>query len=80
MIKFKKSKNKQFYFVVVARNNKTIVTSEMYTTKRACENGAAVLKSLFQPRKEHIRGLIKANSFLLQDSYNRKYLNSLRLT
>jgi uncharacterized protein YegP (UPF0339 family) len=35
-IKINQAKNKQFYFIVIAKNNKTLLTSETYTTKRNC--------------------------------------------
>lgn len=34
--KIKKAKNKEFYFILVARNGQTIVTSETYKRKSAC--------------------------------------------
>lgn len=37
----KEAKNGQFYFNLTATNGQTIATSEMYTTKAACENGIA---------------------------------------
>ena len=40
----KKSKDEQFYFVLVAPNNEPIATSEMYTTKDSCKNGIEAVK------------------------------------
>jgi len=44
-----KSKNKQFYFVLVASNGETILTSETYKSKQACKEGITLIKrnSLF---------------------------------
>jgi uncharacterized protein len=33
------SKDKQYYFVLKARNGQIIATSETYTTKQACKKG-----------------------------------------
>lgn len=42
------SKNKQFYFVLVARNGEVIATSETYYSKQMCRKGIwAVKKALF---------------------------------
>lgn len=35
----KESKNGQFFFNLTAKNGQVIATSEMYTTKSACQNG-----------------------------------------
>jgi len=40
----KKSKDDQFYFVLVAPNNEVIATSEMYTTKAMCKEGVEAVK------------------------------------
>ncbi|MDO5654112.1 MAG: YegP family protein [Brachymonas sp.] len=40
-----KSKNEQFYFVLKAGNGQTILTSEMYTTKAAAQNGMASVQT-----------------------------------
>jgi uncharacterized protein YegP (UPF0339 family) len=40
----KRSTNNQFYFVIIAPNNKDIGTSEMYTTKDACKDGIQAVK------------------------------------
>jgi len=40
----KPSQNNQFYFVIIAPNNKVIGTSEMYTTKDACKDGIQAVK------------------------------------
>jgi uncharacterized protein YegP (UPF0339 family) len=40
----KRSKDNQFYFVIIAPNNKDIGTSEMYTTKEACKDGIQAVK------------------------------------
>ncbi|MCQ2145543.1 MAG: YegP family protein [Bacteroidales bacterium] len=46
MAKFevKVAKNGQFYFNLKAGNGEIILSSEMYTTKRACMNGIASVK------------------------------------
>lgn len=41
----KESKNGQFYFNLTAKNGQVIASSEMYTTKSACENGIASVKT-----------------------------------
>ncbi len=40
----KQSKDNQYYFVLVAPNGEVIATSEMYTTKAACEHGIEAVK------------------------------------
>ncbi len=40
----KQAKNGQFYFNLTAKNGQVIASSEMYTTKSACENGIASVK------------------------------------
>ena len=46
MAKFeiKVAKDGQFYFNLKAGNGENILASEMYTTKKACENGIASVK------------------------------------
>jgi uncharacterized protein YegP (UPF0339 family) len=40
--------NKQFYFILRARNGETIATSETYVTLQGCRKGIrAIRKSLF---------------------------------
>jgi uncharacterized protein YegP (UPF0339 family) len=39
-----KASNGQFRFVLKAGNGETILTSEMYTTKAACDNGIASVR------------------------------------
>ena len=47
MIKIKRAKNGQLYYVVVAKNGKVLLTSETYKSKRGVWIGInAVLKSL----------------------------------
>jgi hypothetical protein len=51
-MKFKilKSKNKKFYFVLIAKNGEVIATSEMYESKQACKKGIfSVRKTIFAP-------------------------------
>lgn len=43
IVKFRSMKNKQFYFRVVANNNKTIAASEGYKTRRGRNNGVISL-------------------------------------
>ena len=43
----KKSKDKQYYFVVVASNGEPIATSEMYTRKSKCRKGITALTDFF---------------------------------
>ena len=40
----KQAKDSQFYFNLTATNGQVIASSEMYTTKAACENGIASVK------------------------------------
>jgi len=40
-----KSKNDQFYFVLTADNNQTILKSEMYTAKASAQNGAESVRT-----------------------------------
>jgi uncharacterized protein YegP (UPF0339 family) len=46
MIKFKQAINKQWYFIVTAKNGKTLVTSEMYNRKQGAAKGAVSLKRI----------------------------------
>lgn len=39
-----KSKNKQFYFVLKAKNGEVILTSETYKSKQACKDTIKVIK------------------------------------
>ena len=41
----KQAKDGQFYFNLTATNGQVIASSEMYTTKAACENGIASVKT-----------------------------------
>lgn len=41
----KSQNNLYYYFVLIAPNNEIIVTSEMYTTKTACENGIEAVQT-----------------------------------
>lgn len=43
MIKFKQSKDKQWYFVVTSRNGQVLVTSETYKTKSNAVKGSKAL-------------------------------------
>ncbi len=40
----KLSKDKQFYFVLIAPNGEIIATSEMYKTKQSCKKGIEAVK------------------------------------
>lgn len=40
----KKSKDNQYYFVLIAPNNEIIATSEMYKTEQACKDGIAAVR------------------------------------
>lgn len=40
----KQAQNGQFYFNLTAKNGQIIASSEMYTSKAACENGIASVK------------------------------------
>ncbi len=42
---FKSTQNSQYYYRLKARNGETILSSEGYTTKQACENGIASVKA-----------------------------------
>lgn len=48
IVKFRSMKNKQFYFRVLARNNRIIAASEGYITKRARNNGIRSLVAVMQ--------------------------------
>ena len=39
MIEILKSEDEQFYYVVKAKNNKVLVTSETYRKKQSCHKG-----------------------------------------
>lgn len=41
----KQARDGQFYFNLTATNGQVIASSEMYTTKAACENGIESVKS-----------------------------------
>lgn len=41
----KQAKNGQFFFNLTAKNGQVIASSEMYTTKAACENGIDSVRS-----------------------------------
>ena len=52
---FSIAKNDQFYFVLKASNKEVIGTSETYTTKQACRNGAiAVLNATLDADVENL--------------------------
>lgn len=40
----KQAKNGDFYFNLTAKNGQVIASSEMYSSKSACENGIASVK------------------------------------
>lgn len=42
--KIKESTNGQFYFILVARNGKTLMTSETYTRKWSCKKTIKAIK------------------------------------
>lgn len=46
MVIIKKGKNKEFYFVVLAKNKKVIATSETYKTKAGCLKGVKSLSGI----------------------------------
>lgn len=46
MVKILKSKNKQYYYVVIAKNGKVLVSSETMKTKKSCYKGIESLKKL----------------------------------
>lgn len=54
--KIKRSKNDQFYFILVARNGQTIMTSETYSKKYNC------LKSIFRMRIAISKAVVIDNS------------------
>jgi len=51
-IVIKKSTDKQYYFTVVAANNKVLVTSETYTTKAVCLKGINALIKFFDSTRD----------------------------
>lgn len=40
----KKSKNRQFYFILKARNGKTVIQSETYKTRASCYKAIAAVR------------------------------------
>lgn len=51
MIHIKRSKNKQFYFTVMAKNGRVLCTSETYKRKHGCLTG---INSLVKKLKANI--------------------------
>jgi len=49
-----KSKDEQYYFVLVAANNQVVATSEMYRSKQSCKKGIASARkiAIFGRRKD----------------------------
>lgn len=46
----KPSKDEKFYFILVAANGQTLVTSETYESKQACSDGIeAVIRCVMTP-------------------------------
>lgn len=45
----KKSKNGQYYFILKARNGRTLMTSETYKTKQAVEKTAYMVAGWYIP-------------------------------
>ncbi|AFD07015.1 YegP family protein [Solitalea canadensis] len=66
----KKGKNDQFHFALKANNGQTILASEMYTTKAACENGIESVKKNSQDESK----------FDKKTSTNGKYYFNLKAT
>ena len=46
-IEIKRSKDRQYYFIVLQANNKIIATSETYKQKLSCQRGIRSLQSFF---------------------------------
>lgn len=46
MIKIKKATNRQFYFVITAKNNKVLVTSETYKRRESVIKGIRAVLSV----------------------------------
>jgi len=51
MIHIKRAKNRQFYFIVKAKNGRTLVTSEQYKRKESCINGMRALLETINVQK-----------------------------
>ena len=67
----KTAKDGQHYFNLKAENGQTILSSEMYTTKSACNNGIdSVMKNA--PNDSHYEKLIAKNG---QHYFNLKAVN-----
>lgn len=47
-----KSTDSQYYFTIVAINNKVIAVSEMYTTKASCKKGINALIKFFDSTRD----------------------------
>ena len=64
----KTAKNGQFYFNLKADNGQVILTSEMYTAKKSCDNGIASVK----------KNAVDETRFALTQSENGKYHFNLK--
>ncbi|WP_231563512.1 MULTISPECIES: YegP family protein [Anoxybacillus] len=42
--KIKSSRDRQYYFVLIAPNNEVVATSEMYSNKQKCKEGTESVK------------------------------------
>lgn len=60
-IVIKQSKNGQYYFIVIARNRKILVTSETYTRKSNCKKAISAL-----------RVILKEKFFFITDTTKKK--------
>jgi len=54
------SRDRQYYFELISANNQTVLVSETYTTKAACQNGIASCKA-HSPYDNNYRRLNASN-------------------
>ena len=64
----KTAKDGQFYFNLKADNGEIILSSEMYTTKKSCENGIASVK----------KNAVEESRYALSQSENGKFHFNLK--
>lgn len=56
----KRAVNKQFFFILKARNGETLVTSETYLTRQSCKKAIrAVKRSLFAKVEDDAHNIIE---------------------
>jgi uncharacterized protein YegP (UPF0339 family) len=52
MIHIHRSKNKQLYFTITAKNGRVLVTSETYKQKRSIRSAITAIRKVFKPFTE----------------------------